>query len=211
MSDEKVYNHSLKKNIEWKFTPPTASHMSGMVERMIRSIRKVFSALVMNISKKMSDEVLETLFCEVENIINSRPLTYVSDSAQDLSPLTPSHLLILRDSPSLCRRRFPDTDRFRSRWRYVQCLSDQFWKRWLKEYLACLQKREKWLRQRRNIKVNDLVLMMNENLPRYVWPLARVINVQIGRDCNVRSVDLKFGDKVLRRPIHKLVLLEESD
>ena len=44
-------------------------------------------------SERMDDETLRTLFCEVEAIVNSRPLTPVSDSPDDLSPLTPNNAL----------------------------------------------------------------------------------------------------------------------
>ena len=33
---------------------------------------------------------LSTLLCEIEKAVNSRPLTYVSDNADELSPLAPA-------------------------------------------------------------------------------------------------------------------------
>ena len=45
-------------------------------------------------SISLTDEGIHT-FCEVENIINSRPLTETSNAVSDLEPLTPNHILLL--------------------------------------------------------------------------------------------------------------------
>ena len=42
----------------------------------------------------LTDPQLLTLFTEVENIVNSRPLTHISDDINDLRALTPNHILL---------------------------------------------------------------------------------------------------------------------
>jgi hypothetical protein len=54
----------------------------------------------------------------------------------------------------------------------VQYLADLFWRRWLREYLPSLQQRQKWNELRRNVEVNDIVLVLDEKTPRSSWPLA---------------------------------------
>ena len=168
----------------------------------------VDKVLLQSNNVRLTDESLSTLFCEVECVLNSRPLTKVSAEACDLSPITPNHFLLMRQGPSPPVGVFSEGDMFRKRWRYVQFLSDQFWKRWLREYLPELQRRHKWVDKSKNLKVNDLVLLCDENTPRGLWPLGIVVDVMHSRDGLVRSVKVKTKSTVLVRPITKVVLLE---
>ena len=93
----KISEFLLQKEVRWVFNPPAASHMGVIWERMIRSVRKVLNDLLKDQSSK--DERLCTLMCDVQAILNSRPLTKVSDDASDLQALSPNHLLLLRAGP----------------------------------------------------------------------------------------------------------------
>ena len=71
-----------------------------------------------------------------------------------------------------------------------------------------------------NLKVGDVVLVKDENLPRSQWNLGRVTIVFPSDDGLVRSVELRMADRrlakngkrvhaasILQRPVHKLVLV----
>ena len=79
--------------IKRKRNSPAASHMGGVRERQIRSVRSILSALMREYGHVLDDESLKTLMAEVECIINSRLPTVPSSDPGDLDPLTPSHLL----------------------------------------------------------------------------------------------------------------------
>ncbi|GFW39216.1 DUF5641 domain-containing protein [Trichonephila clavipes] len=70
----------------------------------------------------------------------------------------------------------------KKRWNLIQHLRSQFWKRWHLEYLNQLQQRTKWNKPRRNLKVNDMVLVKEDNLPPLQWSLGRVVQVFPGDD-----------------------------
>ncbi len=89
----KILDCLREKGIQWHFSPPSASHTGGVWERMIRTIRKNIRALVGDRLVDDVDEILLTVMCEVEKIINDRPLTQQCDDPRDLSALTPSTLL----------------------------------------------------------------------------------------------------------------------
>jgi transposase InsO family protein len=206
-AQSQIHKHVVRKHIEWHFNPPGASHMGGIWERVIRTVRKVLLGLIGN-HCRMSDEGLATLFCEVECIINSRPITKVSDDIRDSTPLTPNHLLLLAECPSLPPGVFTETDIYRRRWRCIQHFANVFWCQWLKQYLPELQKRTKWCQPKRNFKVGDLVLITDENTPRGVWPMGLIVEVHESADGFVRSVKIKTKSSCLQRPITKIVLLE---
>ena len=108
--------------------------------------------------------------CEVESIVNGRPLTKVSDNPKDLEALTPNHLLLPRSGTTLPPGVFRKEDVYsRRRWQQVQYLSDVFWCRWLREYLPSLQERQKWTRPTVNFEVGDIVLVVDKNSPRNSW------------------------------------------
>ena len=91
----------------------------------------------------LDDEGLTTVFCEVEAILNSRPITKVSDDPQDLEALTPNHILLYRTNPLLPPGFFSSSDLYHRRClRQVQYIAELFWKRWLLEYLSLLQERQ---------------------------------------------------------------------
>ena len=56
-----------------------------------------------------------------------------------------------------------------------------FWRRWTKEYLPTLQSSQKWVQLRKNLEVGDVVLVLEENTTRNLWPLARVVEHSLGK------------------------------
>ena len=206
-NQEVIAEFLLQGNVQWIFNPPAGSHHSGVWERCIHTIRKIMSALLEK--HVLDNEGLATLMCEVESIVNGRPLTKVSDDPRDLEALTTNHLLLLRSGTTLLPGVFRKEDVYsRWRWRQVQYLSDVFWHRWLKEYLPSLQERQKWTGSTTNFKVGDVVLVVDENSLRILWPLGRIQEVKPNKgDGLVRRVALKTKVSVLEHPISKIVLL----
>ena len=92
----------------------------------------------------------------------------------------------------------------------MQYLTTCFWKRWLKEYLPSLTIRSKWTTESRNLKVDDLVIVEDKNVPRGRWKLARVSAIHPGDDNIVRMATVKTAAGEFTRPVAKLYLLEEA-
>jgi hypothetical protein len=216
---ETIQNEMRSKEIEWgicpvskwHFQPPAASHMSGVWERLIRSVRKSMKAIIGHPHSFLNKETLRTLFAEVVTILNSRPLCPSSEDPNDLEPLTPNHLLIQRRSLAILPGIFSEEDLYsRKQWKRAQFLANCFWRRWTREYLPLLQERQKWIRKRRNLRINDLVFVIDKNLPRGRWLLGRCVKIFPGRDGQVRTAEIKTKESILIRPISKLCLLEEA-
>ena len=192
-----IHEFLLQNDVKWIFNPPAASHHGGVWERCIRTARNVMKALLKE--QVLDDEGLNTLMCEVESIVNGRPITKVSDDPRDLNALKPNHLLLLRAGTAMPPGVFSKEDNYTCRrWRQVQYLSNIFWSRWTKEYLPSLQQRQKWNKPQRNLAENDIVLLLDENTPRCTWPLGRVLEVyRNSKDGLVRSAKVKTKMSVL--------------
>ena len=135
-------------NVAWTFNPPSATHMGGVWERMIRVVRNVLLAITPK--QTLYDDDLITLFTEVEAIVNSRPLTNVPLEAGEDTPLTPNHLL--RFNPAVappCILTEKSDNYSRQRFRIVQFAADEFWKKWVVEYSKTIQTRSKWHKTRK--------------------------------------------------------------
>lgn len=226
MNQSRIYQFLSERNCDWiefKFNVPSASHMGGGRERQIRTARNVLSVLLDQCGSQLNDESLQTFMTVVEAVVNSRPLTVENLTSPDaMEPLTPNHLLtaksrVVLPPPGVFQR----ADLYlRKRWRRVQHLANEFWTRWKKEFLHTLQERQKWMRPRRNLQLDDVVIISNDYLPRNTWQIARVEDVYRDPDGYVRKVKLAVGDATLdsngrrvkhitflERPVQKLVLL----
>ena len=208
-NQEQIDNVLSQQNIQWKFNPPTASHMGGAWERLVASVKKALRAVLGN--QTVSDDVLHTTVLEVEFQVNSRPLTYVSGHGGDPESITPNHFL-LGAVPSGCVLPpgvFEENDKMsRKRWRQSQALANHVWRRWLKEYLPTLIARKKWDKEMRNLAVDDVVLLVADDAPRGYWPLGVVQQVHTSEDGVVRSASVRTATGTYTRPCTKLCLLE---
>ena len=81
------------------------------------------------------------------------------------------------------------------------------WRRWLKECIPALNSRPKWTSEFRDLKVGDVVLVIQPDTPRGRWPLGRIAEVYPGRDGHTRVAKVACGVKTVVRRINKLIPL----
>ena len=205
INGKRVEDEMLVQAIEWQFNPPHAPHMGGVWERLIRSVKTILQTLVGD--RLLTDEELLTFLSEAEKVMNDRPLTRMGPDPDDLTPLTPNHLLLLRGNS--CE---PNTEanHVRRRWQVIQDIANQFFERFIGEYLPGLQARQKWCATRANLKKGDLVLLTEDDVKRGKWPLGRVEEVETSSDGLVRAATLRTANGLKRRPISKLIFLESE-
>ncbi|XP_061882235.1 uncharacterized protein LOC133633659 [Entelurus aequoreus] len=189
LDDRKIQGSLLSEGIQWTFNPPAASHHGGVWERLIRSVRQVLNSTLHQ--QIIDDEGLHTIFCEAEAILNSRPLSTVSPDPQDLEPLTPNHILLLKTQPIIPPGTFEKRDLYaRRRWK---------------------QERQKWTQVRNNLQPGDVVLVVDPTAPRGSWPLGRILETRPDGGGLVRSVKLQTKTSVIERPITKLCRVLEAE
>lgn len=115
-----ISSEMVNREIDWVFNPPYAHNFGGAWEREIRTIRKVLAGLMSEQPRSFTDESLNTLLCEVEAVLNSRPLTPSSSDPTDLEAITLNHLLLLRSGSTFPPGLFHESDLYaKRRWKQV--------------------------------------------------------------------------------------------
>ena len=160
-----------------------------------------------------TDDILLTILKEIEGILNSRPLLPAGRDPTSFDVLTPNQILQpgLPSVPPAVRE-FTSADSLKAGYRSAQWATDLFWRRFSNQYIPMLQKRAKWLHPHRNFQVNDLVLIKDNQTPRYKWRLGLIAEVHPSKsDGLVRNVTVKqaYGQP-LKRDVRNLCLLEAS-
>ena len=126
----------MAKDIQWRFNPPYSSHRGGVWERQIRYVRRIFSAV--SREQVLTDESLSTLPVDVGRILNNHPLYPVNDDPEQTYVLTPNHLLLLCAPVGISGETVNLHARYTRYCRQGQLLADNFWRRWIQEYLPDL-------------------------------------------------------------------------
>ncbi|KAJ7992610.1 hypothetical protein DPEC_G00280470 [Dallia pectoralis] len=184
------------QKVSFHFNPPASPHFGGIWEREIRSVKTALYTTVG--AQPVAEEVLRTVFIEVEGILNSKPLGYVSSDVTDLDPVTPNLLLMGRLDGSLPQVVYPESEILCKRqWRHSQVLSDHFWSSYIRHYLPSLQVRQKWHTSPADLKENVVVMLVDPQLPRALWPIGRVLKVHTSADGHVRSAEVEIKGKTV--------------
>ena len=205
----KVTRYTSVKGIEWHFIPPRAPNFGGLWEAAVKQFKH---HLVRTASDKRFTYAQFSTFCrEVEAILNSRPLTPMSDDINDLQALTAGHFLTGRSMNSLPERDYRDvpTNRLKA-WEQISKLKQQFWSRWHREYLNTLMVRHKQRKDGPEIKTGMLALIKEDDIPSMQWSLGRIIKLIPGTDSRVRTVILATEKGPKTRPVTRLAILPFS-
>ena len=198
---EEIEGHLIQRGIRWKFNSPAAPHFGGEWERLVRSCRKAVFAVLGN--RSVTEDVLSTTMCIVEQTLNARPLTPVSSDVNDLEALTPN--LFLLGNRNVCLPYLPYVVDHRKLSRQTQKYANIIWDRFRIEYLPTLNNRKKWRSTSSEIlKKGDLVWLIEDNNKHGYHKIGRVTKTIGGSDGVIRSAIVRTNDGVYKRPVVKL-------
>jgi hypothetical protein len=172
---------------QWHFNPPSAPHFGGLWEAAVRLTKRLLIR-TMGIHIFTYEE-FTTLLTLVEAVLNSRPIAPISTDPDDLEYLSPGHFLI--GQPMLAvppRVAFESRVTLVQRWKLLDQCHQAFWRRWSTEYLTSLQGRSKWTIEAPNVRLNDMVVIVDNQSPSLTWRLGRIIELLPGNDGVVRVV-----------------------
>ena len=141
----KVYDKISSHFVSLCHIPPFAPHKAGCWERLVGMSKKlILDILNENFFRDISGEELCTFFCEVQDVLNNRPLTPVSSDIDDFRYLSPMTLLNGSILPTVPPGHFLRSEGVKHSWKTSQLLAQEFWNRWRKIYLPTLIPRKKW-------------------------------------------------------------------
>ncbi|XP_063899082.1 uncharacterized protein LOC135119161 [Helicoverpa armigera] len=189
--------------VTWHFNAPSWPSAGGLWESAVKSMKFHLKRVLGH--QKLTYEEFITLLHQIEACMNSRPLCPLSEDPDD-EVLTPGHFLV-GDSLLVRPQTDPDNINLSARWHLVQTMNKQFWRKWSNTYLQHLQSRSKWRQPSENMKVDDIVVIKEDNMPPGKWAIGRITEVHPGKDGFVRVVSVKTQHNVIKRPITKLVKL----
>ncbi len=189
--------------------PTGGQHFNGQAERMIGLIKKQLWKTFER--KRLSHEETLTLLAEAVQKINSRPITW--NPRPEGEPLCVQDLMLGRAKPGQAEVKFESGKKLTRRFKNVQRVQQEFWKRWIEEVFPERLRQSKWKQDKRDLKVGDIMLRKDETAAGQTYKYAKVTIVHTSADRKVRAADVEYklpGESVFRmttRPIHKMVLV----
>ena len=211
------------KGIQWSFNKSSDSPWyNASCESLIRLVK---GGLVKSIGESvLTFSELQTTLFEVSNLMNSRPIGV--KPGMDIERggyLSPNDLLLGHSNITVPTGTYNDIETPKKRLEFIQCIVNNFWKRWMRDYFGSLLIRQKWHVKKRNAQLKDIVLIQDSNSIRGRWKIAEVTKIEKGRDGIVRDVHLRYKivdhdkpytgckDKTVVKSVHRLVIILPAD
>lgn len=153
-----------RTQVNFQYNPPSAPHFSGIWEQEMKSIKMALHVALGN--QPTTETVLHKILIEVEGILISKPLGYISSVFTDPDPVTSKMLLMGRPDSSLPQAIYCASELLgRTRWCHSQISADHFWTACFRYYLPNLQTRQKWETDEQKLVSGQVVRLDPPTLP----------------------------------------------
>ncbi|XP_057671252.1 uncharacterized protein LOC130902982 [Diorhabda carinulata] len=209
IKDDVFRNFLIDNRIIWHFIPPRSPHHGGLWESAVRLTKYHLKRVLQN--TLLTYENFYSLLVQIESIVNSRPLTPLSEDPDDSEVLTPGHFIIGAPLTFLPENSLDvKHSRLSCRYKQLRALFEQFWRSWSRSYLQTLQERPKWQVANDIYKVGQCIVLHDDAAP-LAWKIGRIMNVHPGADGHIRVVTVKVKNAIFKRPVTKISVLPIYD
>ena len=164
---KELHDYCADKGFQWKFITPDAPHQNGCAEALVKSCKPALKTAIGD--HILTPFELYTCLLEVANLVNQRPIRRVPNDPDDGSYIFPNDMLLGRASSRVPQGPFEDTRNSSRRVEFVQKIVNSFWNRWNRDFFPLLVPRKKWNVVKRNVKVDDFVIVADNNAVRGKW------------------------------------------
>ncbi len=189
INTEKFKTNPVFKGASWHFSPAESPHRQGLVESMVKTVKRAFKVLEGNV---LSFTEMSTLFYRITNLVNSRPIAkFKQDIASgDITVVTPNSLLLGRGQ-SIPSADVSFNPRLAPRLREVEEIVSAFWDQWIATVRPSITALKKWDTQKRNLQVGDVVVICASSKLSKTYQLGLISKTfPSPKDNLVRKVDI---------------------
>ena len=196
----------LNRQMKWEFILRKSPWWGGFYERLINIIKTCLKKVIGK--SFLNYEEINSALIDVERTLNSRPLTHLEEDNTEIA-LTPFHLLYGRNVNTE-NLNSENAKYLRQRYTVLKQVLEHFSNRFFKEYINSLHEKHCYGRKKVNdeckLRIEEIVLIKQENVPRLKWHKGRVTNFMAGQDKLIREVTLRTindnGKRItLKRPL----------
>jgi Pao retrotransposon peptidase./Reverse transcriptase (RNA-dependent DNA polymerase)./Integrase core domain. len=215
-SSNELNDYLNREKIIHRYSHPLSPWEGGVYERLISIVKQCLRKSLGNIL--LTRTQLHTLLVEIESVMNSRPLGYVSE--EDFM-ITPRHFLELKGDMLSQEETYDPirgkTATFRNviqLWKKGTSYLDVFWRHWSRSYLDSLKdRRQVMFKQGKTTNIEpregEVVLIREDKMPRASWPYGVIVKLNPSRDSRVRTAIVRTAHRTeIVRPISMLYPLE---
>ena len=186
----------------WKLNPPRTPQFGGIWERLVQICRKVKVAILDN--QSLTADVLSNTMCLVEQTLNARLLTAVSDDPEEPRALTPNHFPSGRENAS--EPFMPSSEVFydlKKSFKTAEAYGDMIWKIWTRGCLPQWNQRSKCSKEYVwNLKEGELIRLIDEPVKHWKYKMGPIIGILT--NSSVQSARVQLAQGQLNRPVVKL-------
>ena len=136
-----IQEFCAEKGMHWKFTTPAAPHQNGCAEAVVKTCKNALRNAIG--SQLLTPFELYTVFLEVANLVNQRPIGRVPNDPDDGGYISPNHMPLGRASPEVAQGPFKESRNPRHRVEFGERVVESFWKRWKRDVFPTLVPRRK--------------------------------------------------------------------
>uniref|UniRef100_A0A8R1E2H8 Integrase catalytic domain-containing protein n=1 Tax=Caenorhabditis japonica TaxID=281687 RepID=A0A8R1E2H8_CAEJA len=215
-SSQTLTSYLASKDIEVKQITPFAPWQGGVYERIVGITKTMFYKIIGRLQLPFLE--IETLLIECEGIINSRPITANPITISDTEALRPIDFLLPQAHISIPNhtgnqssgKPSPTEKQTREYMKHLDTIRLQLWDEFYNElYTGKLAPKYKSKAHATTApQPNHIVLVETPKVPRYKWPLGRIMQLLPSKDGKIRSVIVRCNNTLIERAVNQLIPLE---
>ena len=203
--EDQLREFCAEKGIEWKFTTPASPHQNGYAEVLVKTCKGALKGA--SGEHVLAPLELYTYLLEIANLVNQRPIGRVPNDPGDGIYICPNDIgqhHKYRKGPS-SKPKIPGIEWNSSKESLSPSGNDG------REMCFPHFPRRKWCIERRNVRIDDVVTVTDENAVRGSWTMGRIADVFPGADGKERNVKVKTAKGVYSRPVTKIAVIYPAE